>query len=317
MADEGGILAIVDPSLESTAGLRRAATIARRMDVPLHLYLFENNKQLVEFSGQRNHSSIQRVEELLARYLKDRSGELSKLAETLRVPGLEVATRVVWGNPSLSKILQTIVELNPNLVIKDVHSEPLLKRILFTSLEWHLLRQCPAPLMLVKTNENEVPKRIVAAVDPLDERGKPHGLNEQIIRAAAGLAAQCQATLDVVHVMEFSTPLYVPDPAIYDDIYEAHEEALRSLGLQFSIPDAKLHLLEGETNTRLMEFAQSRQIDILVMGTVQRRGWNRAMLGSTAEDILDNVDCDILAIKPPEFSASLVAELEQAPIGVV
>ena len=37
------------------------------------------------------------------------------------------------------------------------------------------------------------------------------------------------------------------------------------------------------------------------------------MLGSTAEDILDNINCDILAIKPREFSESLVAELQQLP----
>jgi len=293
--------------------LRRAVTLAHRMNASLYLYLFEDNKQLDEFAARHGYSSRQRVGQMLDKYLSDRNDALSKLAQSLQVPGLEIETRVVWGNPLLSKILQSIVELDPKLVIKDVHSEPLLKRVLFTSLEWHLLRQCPAPLMLVKSEDHEVPKRIVAAVDPLDERGKPHALNEQIIHAAENLAAQCDATLDVVHVMEFSTPLYFPDPAIYDDMYESHEDALRSLGLQFSIPETQLHLLEGETNSRLMEFAQSRQIDILVMGTVQRRGWNRAMLGSTAEDILDNINCDILAIKPREFSESLVAELQQLP----
>lgn len=314
MATEGGILAILDGNLQLTAALRRAVAFARHMNLPLYLYLFEDYKQLDEYSQRRNSTSRQRVENLLDIYLKERNEKLSGLAASLQSDDLKLETRVIWGNPLLSKILDAVLELKPKLVIKDVHSEPLLKRILFTPLDWHLLRQCPVPLMLVKTQEQDLPKRILAAVDPLDERGKPHVLNEQIMRAAEELSGQCRASLDVVHVMEFSSPLYYPDPAVYDDMYESHEDALKTLGLQFSIPERNLHLLEGETNSKLTQFVKSKQIDILVIGAVRRNGLNRAMLGSTAEDILDNIDCDILAVKPPEFSAFLIQELAQSPI---
>jgi universal stress protein E len=59
------------------------------------------------------------------------------------------------------------------MVFKDAHPEAPLPRLLFTPRDLDLLRQCSAPLMLVHAAKRELPRRILAAVDLLDESYHP------------------------------------------------------------------------------------------------------------------------------------------------
>ncbi|RON09925.1 hypothetical protein BK659_08410 [Pseudomonas brassicacearum] len=51
------------------------------------------------------------------------------------------------------------------------------------------------------------------------------------------------------------------------------------------------------------EFSTNHLTDIIVMGTVQHRGLNKR-LGSTAEHLLHQAPCSVLAIKPGELLQS-------------
>jgi universal stress protein E len=37
------------------------------------------------------------------------------------------------------------------------------------------------------------------------------------------------------------------------------------------------------------------------MGAVSRSALERMLIGQTAEQVLDAVDCDVLVVKPPDF----------------
>ncbi len=45
----------------------------------------------------------------------------------------------------------------------------------------------------------------------------------------------------------------------------------------------------------------SEKADLLVMGTVCRTGVPGFFIGNTAEDVLQQVDCSVLAVKPKGF----------------
>ena len=47
------------------------------------------------------------------------------------------------------------------------------------------------------------------------------------------------------------------------------------------------------------------------MGAVSRGRLERAIIGSTAEKVLDHLPCDVLIIKPADFSSSIT--LQSAP----
>ena len=55
---------------------------------------------------------------------------------------------------------------------------------------------------------------------------------------------------------------------------------------------------------------KENQIDLIIMGTVGRKGIPGFLMGNTAEAVLNHIDCSILAIKPESFISPVTLESE-------
>lgn len=303
-------MVIVDKALTLTPAVVRAAAMARKSGDRLLLALFEFDRALAR-AASRGFD--------LDAYLQGRREKLESLAEQLRRDGLTVDTRLSWDHPVMAHVLRAVLAGQPAMVIKDVHAEPALKRLLFTPADLDLLRQCSAPLMLVRSGTHGLPRRILAAVDPLDEQGRPPELNASVLKAANRLAAQCDAELDVVHAFEYIPPYigpelmtgWMPDMGMIEKFRALHREALQALGKDLNIPPERLHVLDGVPGPAIAEFAAANRIDVVVMGSIQRNFLQRLSIGSVAESLLQRLDCDVLALKPEGFAEHLRTELEQ------
>jgi universal stress protein E len=301
-------MVIVDRDLVLTPGLVRAAALARKSGDRLLLALFEFNRTLARAASQGFD---------LEAYLCGRREKLEALAERLRRDGIAVATHLFWDHPIMARTLLAVLAERPAMVIKDVRREGALKRVLFTPADLDLLRQCAAPLMLVHCGTHGLPRRILAAVDPLDEQGRPHELTARVLNAANRLAMQCDAALDVVHAFEYMPPFadaefgWLPDLGQIEQFRALHLDALQELGKKFGIPAERLHLLDGIPGWTIAEFVTTNQIDVVVMGSIQRNFLQRLSIGSVAEDLLQRLDCDVLVLKPQGFAERLRTELEQ------
>jgi universal stress protein E len=51
----------------------------------------------------------------------------------------------------------------------------------------------------------------------------------------------------------------------------------------------------------LPRLVATRKVDVLIMGAVSRSLLERPVIGSTAERIIDHVDCDVFIVKPAGF----------------
>jgi hypothetical protein len=63
----------------------------------------------------------------------------------------------------------------------------------------------------------------------------------------------------------------------------------------------QIHLVQGEPRLLIPKLAAKERIDLIVMGTFCRTGIPGFLIGNTAEHILQNVDCSVLAVKPEGF----------------
>ena len=61
------------------------------------------------------------------------------------------------------------------------------------------------------------------------------------------------------------------------------------------------HLIKGFPSKVIPEFAQKIDADLVVMGTIGRTGIPGLIIGNTAEDILNQIHCSVLAVKPADF----------------
>ena len=68
------------------------------------------------------------------------------------------------------------------------------------------------------------------------------------------------------------------------------------------------HLVKGSARREIPAFARQIEADLVVMGTVARTGVPGFIIGNTAETILNQIDCSVLAIKPPGFQTPVSPE---------
>ncbi|HSN17352.1 MAG TPA: universal stress protein [Gammaproteobacteria bacterium] len=284
-------MVLVPSSLERSPALFRAMALAKESEAKLLLASFEYDGALAKLQAKGFD---------LAAYLEGRKHELERFAAHLRREGFAVEAAVHWGRPLTDLLLAEVEKLAPDMVIKDVHVEPTVRRLLLTGQDYELLRRCPAPLMLVRQGAPNLPTRMLAAVDPLDENFRPHELNAQILGAAEKYGMLCGASVDVVNVLE---PVPLKAGSAYGFLIEEyrrnHEWALRELGNEYGIEERHLHLLAGFPVDALASFIATQRIDLLIMGTVSRSRLERLEMGSVAEKLFARLDCDVLAVKVP------------------
>ncbi|MEE4264405.1 MAG: universal stress protein [Desulfobacteraceae bacterium] len=63
----------------------------------------------------------------------------------------------------------------------------------------------------------------------------------------------------------------------------------------------RLHFLKGDPAARITDLAAKERIDLIVVGTVCRTGVAVFFIGNTAENVLQQVECSVLTVKPEGF----------------
>ena len=211
---------------------------------------------------------------------------------------------VVFTTHPLLDILKTVEELKPDLLIKDVTLEPVLKRVFITPLDCHLLRDCPVPVHLVNQARYSLPHRVVAAVDPFDPSTQISGLNDTIIQTANALALQSDAPLHLLYAYDLSPAFNADSPLVgggwgvdfIEELRQSLHQAFVALADRHGVPPERRHFVMGLPVPVISEFVEQYLADVVVMGTVHRVGIDR-LIGSNTERALYSVPGSILAVR--------------------
>lgn len=303
MSQTQRLLLIAPSSMTRTPAFERATALAQAMQLPLHIVAFD----YLEALAVAGFFAPEQIRQARDGYLESHRQWLEEQAAQARQHRIEVTSEVVWVQDPYEEILHFVNEMPLTLIIKDAQEESVLKRIFFTPLDWRLLRDCPAPVHLVTNALHPRPRNVLAIVDVLRSEAQDLVFNDQIIAAAVKLAEQCNAQLDLVHVYDWAA-VYAMDmgvgalplaTGICEALSEAQHEAFSALIERNGVPADRCHFIEGTPLPSICAFAVDHQTDVIVMGTVQHSGLNKR-LGSTAEYLLHQAPCSVLAIKPSE-----------------
>ncbi|AHL34439.1 universal stress protein [Pseudomonas brassicacearum] len=290
------LLLILNPAQRHSPALHHGAALAAASGAHLHITALIPSLDILSLLEEEPR------EEARQNYLQDHLHWLEDEADKMRRRGLRVTTEVEWADAMRKQILQHVTQIQPDLLIKQVQHEPLLKRAFFTPLDWQLLRNCPVPMYLVGATGHALPRKVVAAVDPSNAFAQNSGLNDRIIRQAMGLALQCDAELHLVHAYEVSS-VYLGDVGggglslsqLSKELRRSLEKTFLELANLFGVPAERRHFLLGHPVSALSEFALEHEVDVIVMGRFQHNDLH-GLLGSTTEHILYQVSCDVLAV---------------------
>lgn len=295
------ILVVIDPtSGDSQPSLERATWVAKRSNSAVELLLCEYNSAL-DGGFFSSGTEQQKARDSL---LQNQTQWLEKLAQPLRDAGINVSIEVRWGKPLHTMILKRVEELKPDLVLRDAHTHNFLQRLFLNNTSWQLIRQCPVPLWLVRDVEWKG-ERICAAVDPTHSSDSTATLDHLLVKATAYIADKLDMQADYLHsyapmprTMVFDSELV----AAYDQYVERsakqHRDAFEKLMVNYPVEKANRHLIEGFPEESIPEFVKEHAVDLLVMGAVSRSNLENALIGNTAERILEAAQTDLLVIKP-------------------
>jgi universal stress protein E len=306
------VLVVVDKRMRRSAALDRGIALARKSGAQLFLCLFDHDA-LFDKAADLVAADITQLAK--AQYLSQRKTWLAEQAASLEDRGIRVECNVAWSPVLDEAIIDKIVEIQPDLVIKDVQQEPLSRRLLHTPIDWRILRHSPVPVMLVRPTTKYLPRRIAAAVDVMGLTASEHPLNRAIVDMALKLGRVCDAEVHIVQVMAqilVSTPESLPPYEASAGIQKADREAFFEFCRTYSVPDECRHLLDGDPSAVLGRFAQRMNIDLMVLGSAYRSAADRFVLGSTSESVLGEVESDELLVKPSGFLEQLGRHLDLA-----
>jgi universal stress protein E len=247
---------------------------------------------------------------------------LETLAAGLRSDGIEVDVDARWDHPFDEGVVRKMIASAPDLVLKDTSYHSLIRRTVFSNTDWNLIRNCPAPLWLVKSRDYTAPMRVLAAVDPMHEHDKPAALDTAILAAAQSVADLAGGELHVAHVFD-SAPIALASSAgiapgvpaaarasldVVESLMKSHREAFDRLLEGRGLRKRQIHFQRGAVTEVLPEVADWIGAHVVVLGAVSRGALKRVLIGSTAERVLDRMPCDLLVVKPPAFATPVEAE---------
>lgn len=319
------ILCIVNTDTQDTTAVEHAVKLAERNQASLTVVEVIDEVPPNTTLFERTMSSIDLQAEIIAEHQNRLQTLVSPYSQKI-----DMKTKVLTGILFL-EVIYEILRNGHDLVFKTTDSGELLNRV-FGSDDMHLLRKCPCPVWLVKPESPKAYQNILAAVDvdddhPSEELHTRHLLNQHILQMASSLALSECADLHIVHAWQALLEgalrgafLARPEEEVASYVEEVRQQHIQNMNALMSETIDKLgqdaleyikpkkHLLKGDPRKIIPAFAEEIKADLVVMGTVARTGLSGFFMGNTAETILNQLDCSVLAIKPAGFVTPVTLE---------
>lgn len=265
------IFAVIDPTTDNQIALTRAGKIAgRNEDMSIHVY-----EAIHGGFDSSDVAATERVETARHR------AWLDTLVAPLREAGLEVVVEVEWTSEWRDAIAPAAEKAGADLIIKAASARSGAQRRLLKTADWTLLRNAPCPVYLIKKDEISTDIKVLMAID-MSRDDDLHGqLNELVIDYGKALLVGAEgASLFAVNAYPSA------DNFIYKD----------DLAAKAGIDPSNAYTVEGQPEKIIPEVAEQIEADIVIVGTAARDGIKAAVIGNTAEKILDAITTNILTV---------------------
>jgi len=243
----------------------------------------------------------------------DPVGQQNRIMEdaTAQLQELTGKQPVAWeplitvGKPA-DEISRAVEEKSIDLVITATRGRSGFKRLILGSVTERLMRTLTCPLLVVRSPEHEFVKapdkeiklkKILVGCDFSPDSG-------QAFKYGVSLAQEFEAELHLAHVIEPpAQPNLVKEDnlvtgKIQEDYYNLLIQKLKDMvpkeAVNWCIPQTSI--LEGQAYEELVKYADTRDIDMIVLG-VRGHGLVKTLfLGSTTDRVIRNSPCPVLSV---------------------
>lgn len=306
------ILVAVDSEFEKQPALESAIRLAEQNQAKLKVVdVVPDYSWAVRLAMSDHKRAHQALAEEKSRYIES-------IAKPLRDRGIDVSTKVLFGKAS-REIIREVLRSQHDLVVRVTKGANSRRTGFFGTTSMRLLRRCPSAVWLVQTDAQPRLARVLAAVDPNPNDDTHAEMNRTIMELGMSIAEN--AEFHVVHAWNLFGLRHATSRdnlgefeatkrKVEAEVAREFDRFLSDYGLNHQADHVHLRCDEIGPEHAILELAKQQEIDLIVMGTVGRAGVAGALMGNTAERVLDQLECSVLAIKPDGF-VSPVALPEQ------
>ncbi|MCR5536183.1 MAG: universal stress protein UspE [Succinivibrio sp.] len=291
------LLVVVEPKRERQVALERALEIAQ-YNPKLTITVL---RLVYDFSYELHILNRLKEKETRDDVLQTHEDKVNQLIEEYRQDKeVTIIPKVVFARDIADGIIQELKSGGYDLVIKAANHHGVLDSIIFTPVDWYLLRNANVPVIIAKEHSWGDTLNIVVAVDFTFNRS--NRTNIVLLREAQILAAITGGTIHLVNsapVVLPSVMLEVPHyaPEVYaKSVVEEHRQRLLKFAQQHNIPEEHCHLGEGMPDDVIPEICRKIEAKVVFIGSAGRSGAMAAFIGNTCEEIVDFIDADLIVL---------------------
>ncbi|GAD89574.1 universal stress protein E [Vibrio halioticoli NBRC 102217] len=310
MSIYNNILVVANIDAEQQPALARAMQIGKKSKSPSKITFF-----LVIYDFSYEMTSMLSPDErnaMRAGVIHQREQWMKEVAKPYRDDEhIQLDIKVVWHNRPYEAIISEVFANSYELVIKTTRQHDLIESVLFTPTDWHLLRKCPCPVLLVKNQYWPENGHVVVSVHVGSEIEAHLELNHRMVEQAMDISNRLGATLHLANSYPMTPPnitVELPefDPTIYTDSVRGHHlTSMKALRQEYGIPEEQTVVEQGLPQDVIPKVVKDLGAGLVVVGTSGRTGLSAVFLGNTAENIIDQINCDVLALKPSGYISPL------------
>lgn len=312
------ILCPVDLSEPSMLALRFAQAVAGRYGAALTVIHILENPHLDIPGGRTGAFSFG---ELMDLYREEREEHILDVLRRRGAPAVEAHVVFKEGVP-YKEIAETAQEIEADMVMMCAYTgEPHISLIGHTT--ERVIRLAPCPVLSVQSDHRPGQREKLEHLhdlmntDPAVTRTilLPTDFSEHSALAAdyaISLAQKYQAEIYILHILErvaeFTSMMGADLPGhetvmiYYDDLLETAQKHIKEIRDRASEHNVTVReqVIAGNPRHEILNVANSKPIDLIVIGTHGRRGFSRVLHGSVAEAVVRHAPCSVLSVKRPE-----------------
>ena len=293
------ILVPIDFSATSQKVLRHACRYAEHFNASLILMHVNPTAFAAEFKHGLKRSEN---EELLAHF----HAQLAKLHKDQKSISKKVETVVASGSP-FAEVCRVAADRKADLIMISTHGRTGLDHVMLGSTAERIVRHAPCPVLtfhqslLEKRGARLSPKQVGRILAPLDFSPS----SQKAATRAAKIAGALNAKLTVLHVNEVAVYPDYPEIGFADLGLLAEQQAkmaneklgsvAKRLGRSGTVPATAVS--DGVPYQEIVAFAEEKKQDLIVISTHGHSSFIDALLGSTAERVVQHAPCPVLVLR--------------------
>ncbi len=222
-------------------------------------------------------------EQFLARELNAARAHLDQIQRQAAAAGVACQSEATQANQIHQEIISQAEKTQADLIVMGRRGRHGLARLMVGPTTVRVIGHAPCNVLVVPRAAELVGRRFIVAAD-----GSRY--SDAAALTAARLAKLCHTPVTVVSV---TLPVHSEERK-----REAHQIVNRLVSfLKQEGVDVEGKIPHGRADEMILQTANEKNADLIIMGSRGRTGLERVLLGSTSERVIDQTRCAVLVVK--------------------